>query len=106
VKALIDHSNVVFCLAIGLVVLRGGYLELNMKVFHELLSKVRGESTLSVGDNREGISVNSKFLVQKHLGSLFSINIFGDRECKGGKSHQDIDPFCLSLVVHKRSLLV
>jgi hypothetical protein len=40
VKALMDHVNVAFCLAIGLVVVGGGHLKLNLKVLHELLPEV------------------------------------------------------------------
>jgi hypothetical protein len=69
-----------FCLAITLVVVRGGNLELDLKVLHKLLPKVQGESTVPVRDNREEVSINSEYLVQRDLGSLFSINILGDRE--------------------------
>jgi hypothetical protein len=44
-KALTDHVNVAFCLAIGLVVIRGGYLKLDLMVLHRLL-EVRGKSTV------------------------------------------------------------
>jgi hypothetical protein len=40
VKAFTDRANVVFGLAIGLVVVGGGHLKLNLKVFHELLPEV------------------------------------------------------------------
>jgi hypothetical protein len=36
--------------------------------------------TVSIRDNREEESRNNEYLVQKDLGSLFSINILGDRE--------------------------
>jgi hypothetical protein len=51
-KVLADHANVELCLAIGLVVVRGYHVGLNLKVLHQLLPEVRGESTVSVGDNR------------------------------------------------------
>jgi hypothetical protein len=37
VKTLTDRANVTFCLAISLVVVRGGYLELDLKDLDELL---------------------------------------------------------------------
>jgi hypothetical protein len=79
VKGFIDHLNVGFCLAIGLARVRGGHLKHDLKVLHELLPEVRCKSTVSVKDNREGVSVNSEYLVQKNLGSLFNIDIFGNR---------------------------
>jgi hypothetical protein len=39
-KAVADHANVAFSLAIGLVVVEGGHLKLDLKVFHELLPEV------------------------------------------------------------------
>jgi hypothetical protein len=60
-------------------VLAAGYHKFDLKVVHKLLPEVWGQSTVSVRDNREGVSMNSKYLVQKVLGSLFSINILGDR---------------------------
>jgi hypothetical protein len=72
--------NIAFCLAIGLVVVKGGHLELDLKILHELLLQVRGELTVPVRDNREGVSMNSEYFVQKDLSSLFRINILEDRE--------------------------
>jgi hypothetical protein len=40
VKELTDFSNVVFCLTIHLVVVRGSHLKLDLKVLHELLLDV------------------------------------------------------------------
>jgi hypothetical protein len=70
----------VFCLTIGLVVVRDDHLELYLKVLDELLPEVQGESTVSIRVNGEKVSVNSEYLIQKDLGSLFSIHILGDRK--------------------------
>jgi hypothetical protein len=91
---LADHANAAFHLAIGLVVVGGGHLKLTLKVLHKLLPEVRGESTVYVRDNREGVSMNSQYLVQKDLGRLLSIYILGDREqvliaTKAIKNHQN-----------------
>jgi hypothetical protein len=75
VKAMIDHVNVALCLAIALVVVSGGHLNLNLKVLHKLLPEVQDELTISVRDNREGVSMKSAYLVQKDLSSLLSLNI-------------------------------
>jgi hypothetical protein len=79
-KTLADHVNIVFSLAISLVVVGGGHLKLDLKVFHKLLLEVQGELTVSGKDNRERVSMNSEYLVQKDLGSLLSIDILGDWE--------------------------
>jgi hypothetical protein len=79
-KAFMDHVTMVFCLAIGLVVVRGSHLKLNLKLLHELVTEVQGESAFSVRDNREGVSINSEYLVQKNLGNLLSIDILGNRK--------------------------
>jgi hypothetical protein len=53
---LTDHLKAVFHLAFGLVmVARGDHLELDLRVFQELLSEERGESTASVRQWRGGI---------------------------------------------------
>jgi hypothetical protein len=75
-----DRVNAVFCLVVGLVVVQGGYLKLDLKVFHKLLPEVGGDSTVSVRNNRVEVTINVEYLVLKDLGSLFSINIPGDRE--------------------------
>jgi hypothetical protein len=80
VKALANGANAAFGLTTGLVVVGGGHFKLNLKVLYELLSEVRGELTVSVRDNREGISMNSEYLVQKNLGSLLNIDILGNWE--------------------------
>jgi hypothetical protein len=80
VVVLEDHVNVAFHLTSGLVVEGGGHLKLNVKDFQELLPEVQGESTVSVRDNREGVFMNSEYLVQNDLDSLFSIDILGDRK--------------------------
>jgi hypothetical protein len=77
---LMDCVNAAFCLAIALVVVGGGHLGCDLKVLHELLPEVQGELAVSVRDNREGVFMNCEYLLQKDLGSLFCINILGDRE--------------------------
>jgi formylmethanofuran dehydrogenase subunit B len=39
-KTLKDCVNAALCLAIGLVVVRGGHLELDLQVLHKLVSEV------------------------------------------------------------------
>jgi hypothetical protein len=79
-KTLTDSANTAFCLAISLVVVRGGHFELNLKVPYKLLPGVQGKSTVSLRDNRAGVSVNSNYLFQNNLGRSFNIDILGDRE--------------------------
>jgi hypothetical protein len=45
-----------------------------------MLPEVSGELAISFRANRERVSVNSKYLAKKDLGSLLSIDILGDRK--------------------------
>jgi hypothetical protein len=79
-ETLTDFVKAAFCLAICLVVVRGSYLEPELKFLPELLLEVRGELTVSFRDNRERVSMYSEYLVQKDLGGWLCINSLGDRK--------------------------
>ena len=50
-KALADGPYSAFCLAIGLVMVSGGHVEINFDVGYKLLPKAGGESGVSIRDN-------------------------------------------------------
>ena len=53
-KALADGPYSAFCLTIGLVMVSGGHVEINLDVGHKLLPKAGGESGISIRDDRSG----------------------------------------------------
>ena len=53
-KALADGPDSAFSLAIGLVMVSGGHVEMNLDVGHKLLPKPGGESRISIRDDRRG----------------------------------------------------
>ena len=53
-KALADGADSAFCLAIVLVMVSGGHVEINLDVGHKLLPKAGGESRISIRDDRRG----------------------------------------------------
>ena len=53
-KALADSPYSAFSLAIGLVVVSGGHVEINLGVGNKLLPKTGGESGISIRDDRSG----------------------------------------------------
>ena len=59
-KALADGPDSAFSLAIGLVMVSGGHVEINLDVVHKLLPKARGESRISIRDDRSGKTVDRK----------------------------------------------
>ena len=57
-KALADSPDSAFCLAISLVMVSGGHVEINLDVGHKLLPKAGGESRISIRDDRSGKTVD------------------------------------------------
>ena len=57
-EALADGPDSAFCLAIGLVMVSGGHVEINLDVGHKLLPKAGGESRISIRDDRSGKTVD------------------------------------------------
>ena len=57
-EALADGPDSAFSLAIGLVMVRGGHVEVNLDVDHKLLPKARGESRISIREDRSGKTVD------------------------------------------------
>ena len=59
-KALADGPYSAFSLAIGLVMVSGGHVEINLDVGHKLLPKAGGESGISIRDDRSGQTIDRK----------------------------------------------
>ena len=53
-EALADGSDSAFCLAIGLVMVSGSHVKINLDVGHKLHSEAGGEPWVSVRDDRCG----------------------------------------------------
>ena len=50
--ALVESPDSAFCLAIGLVMVRGSHVEVNLDVGHILLAEAEGEPGVSIRDDR------------------------------------------------------
>ena len=57
-ESLADGPDSAFCLAIGLVMVSGGHVEINLDVGHKLFPTTRGESRISIRDDRSGKTVD------------------------------------------------
>ena len=57
-ETLADGPDSAFCLAIGLVMVSGGHVEINFDVGHKLLPEAGGESGISMRDDRSGKTVD------------------------------------------------
>ena len=57
-EALADSSDSAFCLAIGLVMVSGSHVEINLDVGHELHPEAGGELGISIRSDRSGETVD------------------------------------------------
>ena len=57
-EALADSSDSSFCLAIGLVMVSGSYVEINLDVGHKLHPEAGGEPGVSIRNDRSGETVD------------------------------------------------
>ena len=69
-KSLADGSYSVFSLAIGLVVVGGGHVEINLNVGHELLPKAGGESRISIREDRRGETMDREDSFKEDVSSF------------------------------------
>ena len=58
VEALADGSDSAFCLAIGLVMVSGSHVEINLDIGHKLHPEAGGELGVSIRDDRGGKTVD------------------------------------------------
>jgi hypothetical protein len=71
--------NVLFCLAIGLVVLEGAYHDLELNVLQKVLPEGVGELAVSIRDDREMVFLNTQHLIEEPIGCRSCINILENR---------------------------
>ena len=57
-EVLADGSDSVLFLVIGLVMVSGSHVEINLDIGHELHPEARGETGVSIGDHRSGETVD------------------------------------------------
>ena len=69
-EALADGPDSAFCLAIGLVMVSGGHVGINLDVGHKLLPKARGESRISIRDDRSGKTVDREDSLHEDISSF------------------------------------
>ena len=69
-KALADSSDSAFCLAIGLVMVSGSHVEINLDVSHKLLPKAGGEPGVSIRDDRSGETMDREDSFNEDVGSF------------------------------------
>ena len=58
VEALADGCDSALCLAIGLVIVSGSHVEINLDVGHKLHPEAGGELGISIRDDRSGKTVD------------------------------------------------
>ena len=69
-KVLADDPDSAFCLAIGLVMVSGGHVEMNLDVGHKLLPKAGGESRMSIRDDRRVEAMDREDSFNEDIGSF------------------------------------
>ena len=69
-KALADGSNPSFSLAIGLVMVSGSHVEINLNVNYKLFPKVGGEPGVSIKDDRSGETRDREDSFNENVGSF------------------------------------
>ena len=75
VKALADSSDSGFCLAIGLVMVRGSQVEINFGVIYKLLPKAGGEPGVSIRDDRSRETMDREDSFNKNVSSFYCCDI-------------------------------
>ena len=69
-KTLANCSDSVFSLAIGLMMVSGSHVEINLDVGHKLLPTAGGEPGVSVRDDRGGETVDREDSFNEDVGSF------------------------------------
>ena len=69
-KALADSPDSALCLAIGLVMVSGSHVKMNLNVGHKLHPKAGGQSGVSIRDDRDGETVDREDLVNRDVSSF------------------------------------
>ena len=89
VEALANGPYFAFSLAIGLVMVSGGHVEINLHVGHKLWPKAGGESRVSIRDDRSGKTVDREDSFNEEIGSFDCCDILRDWD-EGGEPSEAI----------------
>ena len=77
-KSLADGPYSAFSLAIGLVVVSGGHVEIDLDVGHKLFPKAGGKSGISIRDDRSGEAMAREDSFNKDVRSFDCCDILKD----------------------------
>ena len=77
-KALADGSDSAFCLPIGLVMVSGNHVEINLDVGYKLLPKAGGEPVVSIRDDRSGETVDREDSFNQDVSSFDCCDVLRD----------------------------
>ena len=77
-EALAEGPYSAFSLAIGLVMVSSGHVEINLNIGHKLLPKAGGESRISIRDDRSGKTVDREDSLNEDIGSFNCCDVLGD----------------------------
>ena len=77
-KALAEGPYSAFSLAIGLVMVSGGHVEIDLDVGHKLLPKAGGEPGISIRDDRSGETMDREDSFNEDVGSFDSCDVLRD----------------------------
>ena len=85
-KTLADGPDSAFSLALGLVMVSGGHVEINLDVCHKLLQKAGGESRVSIRDDRSGETVDRQDSFNEDVSSFDCCDVLRDWDEVGESS--------------------
>ena len=85
-EALADGPYSAFSLAIGLVMVSGGHVEINLDIRHKLLPKAGGESGVSIRDDRSGETMDKEDSFNEDVGSFDCCDVLRDWDDVGEPS--------------------
>ena len=77
-KALADGPDSAFCLAIGLVMVSSGHVEINLDVGNKRLPKVGDESRISIRDDRSGEIMDREYSFNQDVSSFDCCDVLTD----------------------------
>ena len=77
-KALADGPYCVFSLAIGLVMVSGSHVEINLDVGHKLLQKAGGEPGVSIRDDGSRETMDREDSFHENVGSFDCCDVLRD----------------------------
>ena len=86
VKALAKGPDSAFSLALGLVMVSGSHVEINLDVGHKLLPKVGDESEFSIRDDRSGKTVDREDSFNEDVSSFDCFDVLRDWDKVGEPS--------------------